>query len=100
LLVIASFFKDDYPWLYELTMDAYRALKNGNAKAAGETFMRLRRAIEFTMRGPFSEDMMGSREMHMMLRELPMMLDHMLHMFEPKPQKPTSRRKPTKETAP
>jgi hypothetical protein len=98
LLVIASLFKDDFPWLQELIMDAYRTAKSGDSKGAEEAFSRLRRAVDFAMRGPFLEEMGMSRDMHMMFRELPMMLDHMLHRFAPKPETPAMRRKTKKES--
>jgi len=79
ILVIVSLFRDDIPWLYELGMDVYRASLSNRKSAAKEALSRFRRAIEFTMHGPFMEEfLMRSREGHMMIREL----EHMLEMIE------------------
>lgn len=44
LLMIASFFRDDLPWLYELSLEAYHACGAGSADVAAEAMRRFRRA--------------------------------------------------------
>ncbi len=79
ILMAASMIKDDVPWLYELAMEVYRAVKSGELAAIEHEMHRLRRFTEFTMHGPFMEEMgFGDRESHMFLMEFPRMLEHML----------------------
>ena len=67
------------PWLYELAMEVYRAVKSGNAEAIEGETKRLRHFSEVMMHGPFMEELgFGSRESHMFAMELPRMLEHML----------------------
>lgn len=80
LLIISSLLRDDVPWLYEIGMDAYRHAQKGAWDEAGKAMKRLHRAAKATMRGPWFEEMgYGGREAHMLLRELPMILDHARH---------------------
>lgn len=82
LLIFGSMVRDDLPWLYELIVEVYRELRGGDAKAAQRAVERLRRATKMLRRGPFMEEFAGSKEAHMMIMELPSMLDHLLHRFE------------------
>jgi hypothetical protein len=61
ILVAASFIRDDLPWLYELAMEVYRAVKLGDAEAIEREMTRLRQVVEFAMHGPLME-MLGDRE--------------------------------------
>lgn len=57
ILVLASMFRDEIPWLYELGMEEYRVAKNGSHEA----LERLQHALHLTRRGPF---MKGVRPLH------------------------------------
>jgi hypothetical protein len=72
--------RDDAPWLYELAMEVYKAVKSGDRKVIEVEMTRLRKFSDFTMRGPFMEEFGGysGKETHMFLMEFPRMLDHML----------------------
>jgi hypothetical protein len=70
LLVVASMFRDDMPWLYELAMEAYRTAKTGNLRAFEELMMTFQRAVEFTLRGPFLEEWGLSKDYHIVFREI------------------------------
>jgi hypothetical protein len=79
ILMAASLVRDDAPWLYELTMEVYRALKSGDREVVENEIARLKRFSETMMYGPFMDDFgMGDKETHMLLREFPRMLQHML----------------------
>lgn len=79
ILLAASLVRDDAPWLYELAMEVYRAVKSGDIEAVEQEMARLRNFSEFTMRGPFMEEFgFGGGESHMLFREFPRMLEHML----------------------
>ncbi len=94
LLIIISFFRDDFPWLYEIGLDTYRSIKNGNEIETLECIRQFRNLLEFTMRGPFFEEMfMHSKEGHMMYRELPSIIDHYLERYESNIKKTSTRKK-------
>jgi hypothetical protein len=80
ILIIASVYREDFPWLYELGMEAYRIAKSGRIEAFHEAMTVFRDAAEVTVRGPFLEALgPQSKETQMMLRELPAIIDHYMH---------------------
>ena len=94
ILMAASLVRDDAPWLYELAMEVYRAVKSGNPEAIEREVARLRNFSEFAMRGPFMEEFgLGGKESHIFLMEFPRMLEHMLRRMldERKPHKAARR---------
>jgi hypothetical protein len=70
LLVLASLFREDCPWLYELGVDAYRAVRSGNTHAAEQALQTFERSVEFTLHGPMMEMFRSSKEDHMIMRDL------------------------------
>jgi hypothetical protein len=82
LLMFGSMVRDDLPWLYELIVEVYREMRGGDAKTAQRALDRLRRMIKMLNRGPFVEEFASNKESHMMLMELPRLLDHLLHRIE------------------
>lgn len=86
ILMIASVFQEDFPWLYELGREAYRAVRSHNAAIARDALRRFQEAVEFTQHGPFAEELaVGSKETRMMLREAPMAIEHFAKMFMARP---------------
>ena len=79
ILMAASFVREDAPWLYELAMEVYRAVKSGDATAIEQEMARLHRFSKMMMRGPFMEEFgFGGKESQMFFMEFPRMLEHML----------------------
>ncbi|MFY9607857.1 MAG: toll/interleukin-1 receptor domain-containing protein [Blastocatellia bacterium] len=79
ILMAASLVRDDMPWLYELAMEVYRAVKAGRVEAIEREMKRLRRFSEVMMRGPLMEEFgFGGKESHMFAMEFPRMLEHTL----------------------
>jgi hypothetical protein len=79
ILIAASVIRDDMPWLYELAMEVYRAVKAENVEAIEREMKRLRRFSELMMRGPFMEEFgFGSKDSRMLAMEFPRMLEHVL----------------------
>lgn len=79
ILMAASMIREDVPWLYELAMEVYRAVKSGEPAAIEQEMHRLRRFSEFVMHGAFMEEMgFGDRETHMFLMEFPHILERLL----------------------
>jgi len=98
ILMAASMFRDDVPWLYELTMEVYRAVKTGDPEMIDREMTRLRRFSDFMMHGPFMEEFgLGGKDVHMFCMEFPRMLEHMLErsLHEPTPT-PRKRKAPNK----
>ena len=58
ILMLASMFKDDFPWLYEIGAEAYHAVKGGRPDAR-ESFHSFRRATELLMHGKFPIEEFG-----------------------------------------
>lgn len=84
LLMFGGLLRDDFPWLYEILVEVYREVRDGDVKATQKAIERLRRVTRAMGRGPLMEEMAGgsSKESHMIMMELPMMLDHFLRRFE------------------
>lgn len=82
LLMFGSMVRDDLPWLYEVIMEVYRDVRGGDIKTAQRAIERLRRMTKMLGRGPFMEEFGGGKDSHMMMMELPSMLDHLLHRIE------------------
>lgn len=78
ILIMASFVRDNFPWLYEIGAEAYRIAKKGKPENTAKAMTAFRDAADITLRGPFSEELGLSRETSR-LRELPLMIDHYMH---------------------
>ena len=103
LLVVASMFRENMPWLYELGMEAYRGMKDGLPEDAERAMRSFRRAIEFARHGPFPMEEMGMHpeEMQMLMREVERMVERVApepHAEEEPKEKP-KRKKDEKESA-
>lgn len=57
ILFIASLLRDDAPWIYELALEAYRAIRSGRKVEAQKARRRFVDAIEMLQKGPFSEEL-------------------------------------------
>jgi len=80
LLIFAGLLRDDFPWLYEILIEAYREIRSGDQKSAQRSIERLRQVLKRLGREPFMEAFVGSsKESHILMMEVPMMLDHFLH---------------------
>jgi len=77
ILLVASYFKDDFPWLYEIGSEAYRSIKSGNKAEAKRDLLRFIKTLDVTFEGPFPMDELGGTSRH--VRELAFMLADMVH---------------------
>jgi len=77
-LIFISMFRDDCPWLHELGMDVYRALRAGDLEAARLAMRRMEYMAELTTHGPWMEEMFLDRDLHMFLRHLPDVFERFL----------------------
>jgi len=97
LLIIASVVREDFPWLYEIGVEAYKVAKSGDYLETKEALRAFRDAADFTIRGPFMKEMgFYSKDARMQLEELPMVIDHYMQRFE----KPRSIDKKSEEPCP
>lgn len=92
LLMLFSYYKDDFPWLYELGRELYDSVRAGHRNKTDDLVREIMRTLEIARRHPmFEEVFMHSKEGYMMLRELPHFLEHYVSRVG-------SRKRPQKET--
>lgn len=78
VLMMTSALRDDYPWLYELGLQLYRAIESGNPRAIDRASRTIVNTIEMTHYGPFMREMIGGPE-----DEKPMMaLNYLVHSID------------------
>jgi hypothetical protein len=65
-----SIVKEDAPWLYEANSQLVAAMRANDLELVEKQFKLLRRLLEMTYRGPLGEDMMNSKEGHMLFHDL------------------------------
>ena len=56
ILILAGLLRDDVPWLYELALEAYRAIRVGKKEEGQISLQRFRNALEVMLRGPYFEE--------------------------------------------
>ena len=80
IVVFASLVRDDAPWLYEIAMEAYRAIISGTQKSAEQIRKSIKMLRDFPMHSPTFEKLMmtGSKESHMLMMEGPHTLERMV----------------------
>lgn len=55
ILILASSFRDEAPWIYELALETYRHIQSGSRTEAHEAWDRFIFTLESMMRGPLGE---------------------------------------------
>lgn len=80
ILVFASLVRDDVPWLCEIAMEAYRAITSGTQKSVEQIRQSIKMLREFSMRNPMFEELIDSKESHMIMMEGPHILERMVMM--------------------
>jgi len=77
-LMMVSFFRDDYPWIYELGLETYRTLKTTKSKTEKrKTIENFERAFEMIGLPMFREMYGESKEFYMFSKDI----RHMMHRF-------------------
>lgn len=85
ILILASLVRDDFPWLYELGLEAYRVAQSGNVEHTRKALETFRDAAEFTLHGPLAEELgLGGREIDG-LRDLPGAIHRYVQMAKDMP---------------
>ena len=93
VLLLASLVRDDIPWFYEMVLEVYHAIRVGDTAAAERELRRIEHLSEMVAHGPYLEGLgLGDKEAHMLLTQLPQMMEHLIRRsIESK--KPSRRRR-------
>lgn len=84
LLMFASLVRDEVPWLYELALEANRAVRSGDQREVEQAIERFRRAsIYLVERAPLEESGVDPGWVHYMLQELDGLLEPPRRPLEP-----------------
>jgi hypothetical protein len=84
LLMIAGIFREDFPWVSEVLIEAYREIRDGRPENAEKTLTKLRRMMKHLMHSKmFFELSGGSKELMMFANDLPMILDMATRRINP-----------------
>ena len=94
LLLLIGMFRDDLPWLYEVGLEFYRAIKSGNHPQMKKAHRSMMIALDMTRHGPLGEGM-HDKETYIMIREMPEILNRYFERAINKPPKKL-RKAPTK----
>lgn len=80
ILIIASVFKDSMPWIYEIGLEAYRKINEGDLKSARESIDDFRKIIDYTLHSKMSHEFfMRDKSMMMFVEESFMYLEDLFH---------------------
>ena len=73
-LLLIGLFRDELPWLHEVGLEFYRAIKGGRPAEIEKGFGSLMRALDLTRHGPLGEGI-RDKDTYMMVRHLPEVLE-------------------------
>jgi len=104
LLIYLSMFREDFPWLYELGLELYRAIQRGDEREIERAQSAFSGATEAISQGPMFFDLLGggpeNEESFMFLRHLSHDLDRFARRrVPPPPVRKPSKQMPEKEDA-
>ena len=78
ILVVLGFYRDQFPWLYEIGMEAYRRANAGDWDGAKDDIKDLQMMAEMSVRGPWMEEWVGGdKAAFMMMEEFPFLLERL-----------------------
>ena len=79
-LLFISVLRDDLPWIYEIGLELYHALRNGDPKSISEARQELIVILEATLHGPFFHEIIrpDDEEVYFMIKRLPEMIQRFL----------------------
>lgn len=81
-LMMVSFFKDDFPWLYEIGLETYRGLKSAKLKSERiKLIENFEKALEMANHPMYREMYGKSEDMYMFLKEMRHSMLHFLDRF-------------------
>lgn len=79
-LLFLSVLRDDLPWVYEIGLELYHALKSGDSEKIAEARKDLLLILEATLHGPFLHEVIRpeDEEVYFMVKHLPEMVEQFL----------------------
>ena len=79
-MLFISAIRDDMPWIYEVGLELYRAMRQGNPRAIAEARDNLVEILEVTTHGPLMHELMRpeDEETFFMVRHIPEMMERFL----------------------
>lgn len=81
LVVLAGFVRDQMPWLAEVLVEAHRELKTASPEEAREIGHQLHQMVMLFTRSKWADRMMmKSKRSHMLIMEIPMLLDRAMSL--------------------
>jgi len=88
-LIVGSFFKDEFPWLYEVGVEVYRKLESGHPEAT-DALVRFVKLIDRMAHHPMMWEMRErSKEKRFEIEEMMMISQHMLERMVVRTEKPS-----------
>lgn len=69
ILIAASLFRDQLPWVYEAGIEAFRVAKSGDKIATREALDEFRLLADMSLNGPWGREMFGRSKDMMMMHE-------------------------------
>ena len=84
LLMLAGMYREDLPWLAEVLTELYREIRDGRIEGAKRILNGLRRIMKYTIHSKMGFELTGgSKDIMILVEELPMMLDRVVHRLVP-----------------
>lgn len=85
-LLFISTIRDDLPWIYEVGLELYRALRIGDPQAISEARGNMIEILEIATHGPFMHEFLrpDDEETYFMMRHIPEMMERFLDRSEPR----------------
>ena len=82
-LLFLSFYKEDFPWIYEIGLETYRGLQSAKSTAEKKKLLnKFMETTEITMEHPMMREFYGeSKEMYMLIREAPRFMRHFFEKY-------------------
>ena len=93
IAMLASFFRDALPWVYESGIEAYRKVKAGDSAAARKALEDFRSTAEASIHSPIAHEMFGRRghETFFMMEEMLPAIDEFISGSSPSHRRRTSK---------
>jgi len=94
-LMFISVLREDFPWLYELGLEMYHALRDGDTKKIAEARNNLMVILDVTTHGPIFHEMYrpDDEEIFFMVKHLPQMVERFLERTVHRPRSKSDKAK-------
>ena len=93
LLIWLGQYRDDAPWFYDLAYNLFLAIESRNVQEARSLGRALMSASKAIRRGPLYETFVDSKDMDMLVHELPEIVEHAVMLTEHRLERDTKKKK-------